>query len=71
MATSGFKELYEMLVLLDQKLDTLVSTQTDHEARLKHLEATAGRRWQIWLAVVGGCLGLLAGTVGGLIGLLR
>lgn len=36
----------EMLTRIETKLDVAIGQLNDHEARLRHLEGKAGRRWE-------------------------
>ncbi len=36
----------EMLTRIETKLDVAIAQLNDHEARLRHLEGRAGRRWE-------------------------
>lgn len=71
----GLRDVYEMLVRMDAKLDAQAVTQAQHEIRISTLEAAsaqqAARRWQVWLAVIVGALGLVAGGASTLLGLQR
>ncbi|MDO5112180.1 MAG: hypothetical protein Q4E65_07730 [Clostridia bacterium] len=40
----------EMLTRIETKLDVAISQLSDHEARLRHLEGKAGRKWEGFLA---------------------
>jgi hypothetical protein len=48
-------EIYDLLVQIDKALST---HKAETSVRLDHLEARAGRPWQLWLAVVGSVIAL-------------
>ena len=60
------REIYDLVQSLDRKLtEHMAST----EVRLTHLEARAGRPWQLWLALAGTTIGLPLAAVAAALGL--
>lgn len=54
MAKSN-EDIYDLLVALDKRLGEHMAATN---VRLQHLEARAGRPWQVWLAVAGSAVSL-------------
>lgn len=64
----GFKELYEAITRLDQKVDDRFSesakTLANHAARLDALEHGNNRRWQMFALWVTCAVALIAAVIG-------
>jgi hypothetical protein len=49
------REIYD---LVQEIKNNLTKHMADSDARLRHLEARAGRPWEVWLAVAGSVVAL-------------
>lgn len=49
------REIFDLVQKIDRKLGEHIATT---DIRLRHLEARAGRPWQVWIAVLGSLVAL-------------
>lgn len=63
----GVKDIHDLVVKLDQKIDEHLGAQAVAQARLElkveRLEAAQARGWQVWLAVISAGLALATAII--------